>query len=82
MLINLLSSNLEVINFIYSLKEGRKIPEGQSNSLTENKLTTPWLKTKRTNRQTIVHMTQHSKLKDKQHEPHQNVGVISVAPEG
>ena len=30
---------------------------------------------KRTNRQTIVHMTQHRQLKNKQHEPHQKLGV-------
>ena len=30
----------------------------------------------------IVHMTQHRKLKNKQHEPHQKQGVISGAPEG
>ena len=27
-------------------------------------------------------MTQHRKLKNKQHEPHQKLGVISGAPEG
>ena len=37
---------------------------------------------KATNRQTIVHMTQHRKLKNKQHEPHQKLGVIAGAPEG
>ena len=63
-------------------KEGRKIQEGQSNSKIENKLTTPWLKIKRTNRQTIVHMAQHKKLKNKQHEPQQKLGVISGATEG
>ena len=68
--------------FPFALKEGRKIPEGQSNSEIENKLTTPWLKMKLTNRQTNVHMTQHRKLKNKQHEPHQKLGVISGAPEG
>ena len=57
------------------LKEGQKIPEGQSNSYMDNKLTTPWLKNKKkTNSQTIVHMTQHRKLENKQHEPHQNLG--------
>ena len=39
-------------------------------------------KKKRTNRKTKVHMTQHRKLKNKQHEPHQKLGVISGAPEG
>ena len=34
-------------NKIKAIKEGQKIPEGQSNSLIENKLTTPWLKIKR-----------------------------------
>ena len=48
----------------------------------ENKLTTPWLKMKKTNRQTIVHKTQHRKLKTEQQEPHQKLGVISGAPEG
>ena len=33
-------------------------------------------------KQTIVHMTQHRKLKNKQHKPHQKLGVISGAPEG
>ena len=37
---------------------------------------------KKTDIQTIVHITQHSKLKNKQHEPHQKLGVISDAPEG
>ena len=35
---------------------------------------------KKANRQTIVHMTQHGKLKIKQHEPNQELGVISGAP--
>ena len=40
-------------------------------------------KNEKKNRQTIiVHMTQHRKLKNKQHEPHQKLGVISGAPEG
>ena len=39
-------------------------------------------KNKRTNRQTIVHITQHIKLKNKQQEPHPKLGVISGAPEG
>ena len=39
-------------------------------------------KIKKTNRQTIVHMTQHRKLKNKQHEPHQKQGVMLGAPEG
>ena len=33
-------------------------------------------------KQTTAHMTQHRKLKNKQHEPHQKLGVISGAPEG
>ena len=33
-------------------------------------------------RQTIVHTTQHRKLKNKQHEPYQKLGVISRAPSG
>ena len=37
-------------------KEWKKIPKGHSN-LVENKLTTPWLNKKKTNRQTIVHKT-------------------------
>ena len=38
-------------------------------------MTMPWLKTKKNkpNRQTKVHMTQHRKLKNKQHEPHQKL---------
>ena len=63
-------------------KEGRKIPKEQSNSEIENKPTTPWLKMKKTNRQTIVHMTQHRKLKNTQHESHPKLEVISGAPEG
>ena len=35
---------------------------------------------KKTNRQTIVHITHHRKLKNKQHEHHQKLGVISGAP--
>ena len=37
---------------------------------------------KKTNRQTTTHMTQHRKPKNKQHEPHQKLGVISGTPEG
>ena len=37
---------------------------------------------KKTNRQTIVHMTKHRKLKKKQHEPLQKIAVISGASEG
>ena len=40
-------------------------------------MTTPWLKMNRTNRQTIVHTTQHRKLKNKLNEPYQKLGVIS-----
>ena len=40
------------------------------------------LKMKKTNRQTIEHMTHHRKLKNKQQEPHQKLGAISGAPEG
>ena len=36
---------------------------------------------KETNRQTIEHITQHRKLKNKQHELHQKLGVILGAPE-
>ena len=39
----------------------------------------PWFKT---NRQTLVRMTQHRKLKNKQHEPHPKLRVISCALEG
>ena len=39
-------------------------------------------KDKQKNRQTIVHMTQHRKLRNKHHEPHQKPGLISGAPEG
>ena len=45
-------------------------------------MTTPCLKMKETNKQTILHMTHHRKLKNKQHEPHQKLGLISGAPEG
>ena len=37
---------------------------------------------KRSNRQTIVHMIEHRKLKNKQQALHQKPGVISGAPEG
>ena len=37
---------------------------------------------KKKKNQTTAHMTQHRKLKNKQHEPHQKLGVISGAPEG
>ena len=33
-------------------------------------------------KQKKAHMTQHRKLKNKQHEPHQKLGVNSGAPEG
>ena len=42
-------------------------------------------KERQTNKQIIVHRTQHRKLKTIQHELHQNItktGVISGAPEG
>ena len=35
-----------------------------------------WLKKKKTNGQTIVHKTQHRKLKTRLHEPHRNLAVI------
>ena len=37
---------------------------------------------KKTNRQMIVQKTQHRKLKTKQHEPQQQIGVIADVPEG
>ena len=37
---------------------------------------------KKTNRQTIEHMIQHRKLKNKQHEPHQKLGVSQVLRKG
>ena len=55
------------------IKERRKIREGHSNLQIKNKLTTPWLKKKKTNRETKVHKTQHRKLNTKQHELHQNL---------
>ena len=63
------------------MKEGRRIPEEQPNSYIENKLTTPWPKMKKTNRQTIAQKKLHRKLKTEQHEPHQKMGVISGYPE-
>ena len=39
-------------------------------------------KNKKTNRQIIAQKTKHRKLKTKQREPHQKLGVISGAPEG
>ena len=39
-------------------------------------------KNKKTNRQIIVQKIQHRKLKTKQHERHQKLGVILSAPEG
>ena len=53
-----------------------KLSQGRSNSQVENKLSTPWIK--KTNRQTIVHKTQHTKQKTEQHKPHQKLGVIKV----
>ena len=50
--------------------------KGHSNSQVENKLTSPWPKQKKTNRQTNVHKTQYRKLKTEQHEPHQKLWVI------
>ena len=41
----------KMLKTVFSLKEGRKIPEEQSNSKFENKHTTPWLKIQKTNRQ-------------------------------
>ena len=45
------------------IKDGRKMPKGQSTKQIENKLTMPWpkKKEKQTNRQIIVHKTQHKK---------------------
>ena len=39
-------------------------------------------KKKKTNREIIVHKTQHRKLKTEQHEPNQKLGVISGASGG
>ena len=57
-------------------KRGAKDTRGTFKLIGLNKLTTPWLKIKKTNRQIIVYMTQHRKLKTKQHEPHKKLGVI------
>ena len=63
-------------------KRGTKDTRGTVKLINRNKLTTLWLKMKKTNRQTKVHLTQHKKLTNRQHEPHQKLGVISGAPEG
>ena len=39
-------------------------------------------KNEKDKQKTIEHMTQHRKLKNKQHDSHQKLGVISGAPEG
>ena len=61
-------------------RRAKDFPKGQSNSI-EKKLITPWQIKKKTNRQIIVHKTQHRKLKTEQHESYQKLGVISGAPE-
>lgn len=54
--------NIVILNCMtISLKEELKIQEGLSISLVDNKRTTSWLEN--TIRQTIVHSTQHRKLK-------------------
>ena len=71
-----------MFRLVYWSFNRKEIPEEQSNAHVENKLTMPWLKMKKTNRQTIVHMIQQIKLNNKQHEPQQKLGVISGAPGG
>lgn len=45
-------------NPYHTVKEIKKIPKGHSNSLVENKMIMSWL-TNKTNRETVVHKTQH-----------------------
>ena len=59
--------------FIQYKKKRRKI----TSSSVQNKLTMPWLKKTKTNRQTIMHKTPYRKLKTKQYKPHQKIGVIA-----
>ena len=64
-------------NFIGRIEEEPKLTEEHSRSQIENKLTTTWLKKKKTNRQMIVHETQHKQnIQIKQHELHQKLGMI------
>ena len=44
-------------------KRGAKDTRGIVTPIDENKLVTPWQKNKKTNRQMIVHKTQHRKRK-------------------
>ena len=52
-----------ICRFAKPIKIGTKDTRGTVKLI--NKLTTPWLKMKRTNRQTIVHITQHKQFKKK-----------------
>ena len=59
-----------LLNVSDECKRGTKDTKGTV-KLINLKQTTPLRKMKKTNRQTIVHMRKHRKLKNKQHEPHQ-----------
>ena len=63
------------------IKEGRKIPKGTVKLINLNQTDNAMSKNEK-DKQTTAHMTQLRKLKNKQHEPHQKLGVISGAPEG
>ena len=64
------------------VKEERKISEGLIDRKKKERIESAIANKKKTNRQIIVHKTQHRKLKTYQHEPHQKLEVISGALEG
>ena len=51
------------LKYCKSLEEGYKIQMDIQTHFMGQKLTTPWLKKKKTNRQILVHKTKHRKLK-------------------
>jgi hypothetical protein len=63
-------------------KRGTKDTKGTVKLINLKQTDNAMAKNEKDKHKTIVHMTQHRKLKNKQHEPHQKLGVISGAPEG
>ena len=78
---------MEIINCQHRHMSGFFVKEGQNyqRHIQTHRLKIDWQlheRKKKTNRQIIVHKTQHRKLKTKQHKPHQKLGLISGTPQG
>ena len=65
----------------FSFKRGAKDTKGTVKLINLKQTDNAMAKNEK-DKQTTAHMTQHRKLKNKQHKPHKKLGVISGALEG